>query len=59
MTKRCMKNRDGCKELTYAIMEYLNEVAAEEAANAPQASAKTTPEEPAEPVKIYNPLDNN
>jgi len=49
-------NGDGCKELTYAIMEYLNEIAAEEAANAPAPVAKAEPEEA---VKIYNPLDNN
>ena len=49
-------NGDGCKELTYAIMEYLNEITAEEAANAPAPVAKAEPEQA---VKIYNPLDNN
>jgi GTPase len=52
-------NGDGCKELTYAIMEYINEVAAQEAANAPAPEAKIAKEEPVESVKIYNPLDNN
>ena len=47
---------EGCKELTYAIMEYLNEVAAEEAANTPEPSAKSEPETVPE---IYNPLANN
>jgi GTP-binding protein len=47
-------NGDGCKELTYAIMEYLDEVAAQEAAKAPQPEVKAT----AEPeIEIYNPLD--
>ena len=46
-------NGDGCKELTYAIMKYLDEVAAQEAANAPQPAVKAT----AEPeIEIYNPL---
>ena len=46
-------NGDGCKELSYAIMRYLDEVAAEEAANAPQPAVKAT----AEPeIEIYNPL---
>jgi GTP-binding protein len=52
-------NGDGCKELTYAIMEYITEVAAEEAANEPQTAAKVVEEQAPEPVKIYNPLDNN
>jgi GTP-binding protein len=50
-------NGDGCKELTYAIMEHVNAVAAQEAANAPQPVAKA--EEAVEPIKIYNPLDND
>lgn len=49
---------EGCKELTYAIMEYLNEVAAkvaaEEAANAPPAKF-----EPEAEIEIYNPLAAN
>jgi GTP-binding protein len=46
-------NGEGCKELTYAIMEYLDEVAAQEAANAPPSASKATAEPEAE---IYNPL---
>lgn len=46
-------NGDGCKELTYAIMEYLNEVAAEEAAKEPQPEIKSAPEPE---IEIYNPL---
>ena len=44
---------EGCKELTYAIMEYLDKVAADEAARAPQIDLNDT----AEPeVELYNPL---
>ena len=43
---------EGCKELTYAIMEHLNKLAATEAALAPEAVAIA--EEA--PVEIYNPL---
>ena len=46
-------NGEGCKELTYAIMEYLNEVAAEEAANEPALAVKPEAETK---VEIYNPL---
>ncbi len=46
---------EGCKELAYAIMEYLNEVAAQEAANAPKPTAKSEPETAPE---LYNPLAN-
>ena len=42
-------------ELTYAIMEYLNEISAQEAANAPASPVKEAAEEP---VQIYNPLEN-
>ena len=47
---------EGCKELTYAIMEHLNEIAAQEAANAPETTHKTATE--TEP-EIYNPLAAN
>jgi GTP-binding protein len=47
---------EGCKELSYAIMEYLNEVAAQEAANAPAPASKAEPESTPE---IYNPLAND
>ena len=46
-------NGDGCKELSYAIMKYLDDIAAEEAANAPPPVAKASPEPQ---VEIYNPL---
>ena len=47
---------EGCKELSYAIKEYLNEVAAQEAANAPAPASKAEPESTPE---IYNPLAND
>ncbi len=47
---------EGCKELSYAIMEYLNEVTAQEAANAPVPASKAEPESTPE---IYNPLAND
>jgi GTPase len=48
-------NGEGCKELSYAIMEYMNEIAAaaaaEELANAPAAKSEPEPK-----IEIYNPL---
>jgi GTP-binding protein len=46
-------NGEGCKELSYAIMKHLDEVAAEEAANAPQPVAKPVAEAV---VEVYDPL---
>ena len=46
-------NGEGCKELSYAIMEYLNEVAAVAAAQEPQPAIKSAPEPE---IEIYNPL---
>lgn len=47
-------NGEGCKELTYAIMEHLDEVAAAQAALEP--TAETAPSAPAAP---YDPLAKN
>ncbi len=46
---------EGCKELSYAIMEYLNEVAAQEAIDNP---VPTTKSEPVSTPELYNPLAN-
>ncbi len=48
-------NGDGCKELTYAIMDYISEIVAKENAEADQQASK--PAAPAAP-ESYNPAAN-
>lgn len=47
---------EGCKELSYAIMEYLTEAAAQEAAENDEATDKSPADSD---IEIYNPLGTN